>query len=114
MALPRKQSRLLVVAGQTFRWRLARRRVGSERRYFWPEHLYVQRARGAGQRLVVRFGYPVWHFVAGQRQYPTPGLVERIVRAALSAGWCPDQGGLAPFEMDGQAYLVPADSSTYG
>ena len=46
---------------------------------FWPESLYVQRAEGTGQLLLVRFNYEVWHRVGGKDQYPAPGLVRRIL-----------------------------------
>jgi len=69
MTLPRKGTRRIVVADRTYRWLLTRRAVGSERRHFWPRCLYVEQTQGPGQRLVVRFDYPVWHHVAGQAQY---------------------------------------------
>jgi hypothetical protein len=114
MGLRRKDSRRITVAGQTFRWLLTRREVGSERMLFWPRCLYVERAEGAGQRLVVRFDYPVWHQVAGQVEYPTPELVRRMIEAALAAGWQPALTGLPDLELDGQAFLPHAQRSSFG
>jgi len=111
MTLPRKGTRRIVVADRTYRWLLTRRAVGSERRHFWPRCLYVEQTQGPGQRLVVRFDYPVWHHVAGQAQYPTPGLVRRVIEAALAEGWQPTRPGLPDLEIDGRAFLPDAGRS---
>ena len=111
MTLPRKGTRRIVVADRTYRWLLTRRAVGSERRHFWPRCLYVEQTQGPGQRLVVRFDYPVWHHVAGQAQYPTPGLVRRVIEAALAEGWQPTRPGLPDLEIDGRAFQPDAGRS---
>ena len=103
MSLPRKSTRRIVVADRTYRWLLTRRPVGSERMHFWPVCLYVEHTEGSGQRLVVRFDYPVWHYVAGQ--------VRRVIEAALAEGWQPTRPGLADLEFDGRAFLPDADKS---
>src|SRR5262249_60189752 len=112
MGLPRKGCRPIIVVGVPYRWLLRCAAVCREM-LFWPEHLYIEQAERPGQRLAVRFGYPVWHLVGGQRQYPTPALVRRIIRDALAAGWQPARPGLPPFALDGHAYLLPAEQTGY-
>jgi hypothetical protein len=75
---------------------------------FWPLCLYVQQAEGSGQLLVVHFNYPVRHHVEGKVQYPTPGLVRRMIEAALSQGWQPSRRGLPSFQLDGRPFLPEA------
>ena len=105
MGLPRKGTRRIVVAGQTYRWRLTCLNMSWQESCFWPLCLYVQRTEGSGQLLVVHFNYPVSHQVEGKEQYPTPGLVRRMIEVALSQGWQPSRRGLPSFPFDGRPFL---------
>ena len=113
MALSRKGSRLITVNQVVYRWKLTRQTVHREM-LFWPEDLIILRAEGPRQKLVVHFGYPVWHRVGGVDLFPTPGLVRKAVEDALALGFQPGGRGLPPFVMDGGPFLPSAYDTTYG
>lgn len=83
-------------------------------RAFHPIRLEICGPIAGCQRLVVRFGYPVWNFVGGVAQHPSSELTRRIVSEALSAGWRPCTSDLPDLEVDGRRHLLPATESVFG
>jgi len=99
MALAKRTSRSITVAGVEYRWA-----VSPDSGYMW---LVVERAVEPGQRIEASFDY---HDVvgpdgrmAGQRRSVSPDVVRAVVLYALANGWHPDQGGLKPLRVDGEA-----------
>ncbi|MEM7248067.1 MAG: hypothetical protein AAF533_22230 [Acidobacteriota bacterium] len=79
MGLPTKNTRLIVVDGVEYRWRVS---IGSG----WM-NINVQVATGDGPRLRALTGGMDWNW--GDRRSITPAGVERLIRFALNDGWSP-------------------------
>src|SRR4051794_41149136 len=99
MALAKRGSRTICVDGIAYRWA-----VSPDSGCMW---LIVERARGPGQRVEASFDYhdvvePDGRIVR-QRRTLSPGVVRAVVLHALAKGWQPEQRGLAPLRMDGEA-----------
>jgi hypothetical protein len=99
MALAKRSSRTITVNGSEYRWA-----VSPDSGYMW---LVVELADGPGQRVEASFDYhdvvQADGRVTGQRRSVSPGVVRAVVLHALANGWRPDQGGLRPLRIDGEA-----------
>ncbi len=93
-----------MVSGVAYRWA-----VSPDSGHMW---LVVERADRAGQRVEASFDYhdEVWSDgrVSGHGRSVSPGVVRAIVLHALVNGWRPEQGGLRPFRVDGEAVRLVA------
>jgi hypothetical protein len=77
--------------------------------------LVAQAADGSGQRLEAYFNYHDVYEPAegrerraeGQRRSVSPGVVRRVILAALGRGWKPAARGLRPFRMQDADQVVP-------
>lgn len=78
MTLPRRGSRITVIDGETYRWV-----VSGIDAPIWTD-LIVERAEGRASRLMVGIRGAI---------VITPGLVARIVTAAVRGGWAPRERG---------------------
>ena len=107
MGLPKKGSRLITVDGVVYRW-LATHELDFSREdpLYWPVSLAVERAVEPGQRVLVSFRVPP------RREWVTPGVVRRIILAALERGWRPAARSLPPLEMtaDEEFFEQPPES----
>ena len=101
MAIPRKGSRTIGVGGERYRWVVTVHQHAL--------NLTVERADGAGQRLIavsephdeyVRDDQGAWRF-RGQLRSVTPGLVRQVILLALDRGWRPGECGLPPLRLYG-------------
>jgi len=99
MALAKRSSRTITVDGARYRWA-----VSPDSGYMW---LVVERADRPGQRLRACFAYHDFvqpdGLVTGQLRPVSPGVVRAVVLHALANGWRPEQRGLKPFQVDGEA-----------
>ena len=99
MALAKRSSRAITITGVQYRWA-----VSPDSGCLW---LVVERAGEPGQRLEASFEYR--DIVgpddrnAGQGRSVSPGVVRAVVLHALANGWHPEQRGLAPLRVDGEA-----------
>ena len=99
MSLAKRTSRTLSINGVRYRWA-----VSPDSGYLW---LVVEHAHRPGQRIEAKF---VYHDVvqpdgafSEQRRSVSPGVVRAVVEHALANGWQPEQGGLKPLRVDGEA-----------
>jgi hypothetical protein len=105
MAMPRKGSRKITIDGRSFRWRAWYADCWQDG-YCIPLRLVVELdAPPYGQRLRAAFRWDGSEIVCPDEQAVTPGVVRRIIEAALQRGWRPGERGLSPFELDGQPFL---------
>lgn len=96
MAIPKKGSRLIVVDGVQYRWRVRGRptyqqAIGS-RWYLAVEQVEAK----SGQVLVIRLpqDHPSGWMTKRENVVPVlPSDVEKYIRMGLQAGWHPDQPG---------------------
>lgn len=109
MALAKKGSRRITVDGVLYRWALS------------PDDgcmvLVAELAEGSGQRLEAFFQYHDLYEpaeagalrIVGQRRSVSPGVVRKVILAALAGGWQPAQRGLRSFRMQDADQVVPLD-----
>ena len=103
MALPKKGTRRIAVAGQRYRW------IVSPNDGFMT--LVVELADCPGQCLTAYFNYNDIYepagsgrlSIVGQRYSINPGLVRAVVESALVSGWLPSKSAAQPFRLDAVA-----------
>lgn len=104
MTIPQKGSRTINIDGIKYRWT-----VSPDSGYMW---LIVEQTEASGQRLEAYFEYHDVHEsggqtgrITGQRRSISPTIVRDIIVHALANGWKPQQRGLKPARLDGEAIL---------
>jgi hypothetical protein len=109
MALNRKGSRLIIVDGVTYRWRIRRKPSYMQGLCWTPLAYAVELADDRpGRTLVVTTGQPHpgnWLDVAAEPV--RPAHVAASIREAQAQGWEPAESG-SPFLLDQTAAFVPA------
>jgi uncharacterized protein (TIGR02996 family) len=111
MALAKRGSRRIIVAGVDYRWV-----VSADDGYMV---LVVELDDSPGQRLEAIFGYSDLDEPAeegnsrtgGQRRSLRPGVVCDVIRAALQRGWQPSRRGLPALRMHDADQLVPVNDT---
>lgn len=97
MAIPKKGSRLIVVDGVQYRWRVRGRPTYCQEMDWSPLYLAIENAESkSGQVIVISLpqNHPKRYRPAGEHVVPVlPSDVEKYIRMGLQAGWRPDQPG---------------------
>lgn len=100
MALTRKGSRLIVVDGDTYRWRIRHKPSYCQGNGWTPLTFAVEDATAPGTTLVVRTNQP---HPGNWMQLPTkpvlPSDVAYAIRTARAQGWSPRTNG-SPFLLE--------------
>ncbi|GAA4588144.1 hypothetical protein GCM10023194_39000 [Planotetraspora phitsanulokensis] len=100
MAMPKKGSRLITVAGTMFRWRIRHRPTYSEGNGWTPMSFSVELAAQPGSVLKITLPCARPDNWLGERAIAVrPILVAAAIRRALDEGWTPDLRGRA-FSLD--------------
>lgn len=107
MGIAKKGSRRITVNDVPYRWVLSPDDGTME--------LIVELADEPGQRLEAVFLYHDLYepngagnlSIVGQRRSVSPGVVRKIIIAALTRGWQPSQRGLRSFRMHDADQVVP-------
>ncbi|MFI8295069.1 hypothetical protein ACIGCZ_03870 [Streptomyces nigra] len=108
MALVRKGSRIIVVDGVAYRWRLRGRPTYFQGLAWSPCTFAVEHADTPGATLVVTTDQPHpsnWLDLEAEPVLPSP--VAAAVRLALREGWTPTKPG-SPFHLDQPAGFTPS------
>lgn len=110
MALSKANSRPIVFQGAAYRWA-----VSGDSGHMW---LVVERADAVGQRLELCFDYADrieprqdGSATLHQQRSITPGVVARVIEAALSRGWAPTARGRPPMRMDDANTITGSENS---
>ncbi|MFN0135737.1 MAG: hypothetical protein ACKVS9_06420 [Phycisphaerae bacterium] len=110
MSLSKGNSRPIVFQGAAYRWA-----VSGDSGCMW---LVVERADAVGQRLEVCFDYANrieprqdGSATLHQQRSITPGVVARVIEAALSRGWAPIAKGRAPMRIDDGNTIASSDTN---
>ncbi len=96
MGMPKKRSRILVVGGVRYRWRVSYDWYPWSKGYAAPARVVIESADRAGQRLVASFVGCRRDPTDSLREPFTPGFARRLVLAGLAKGWQPGRRGLPP------------------
>nr|WP_087924690.1 hypothetical protein [Streptomyces albireticuli] len=108
MALPRKGSRLIVVDGVTYRWKVRGRPTYDQGMCWSPLTYAVEHAESPGTTLVVGTDRPHPGNWTGEPTSPVlPSEVADTIRAARAEGWTPEVPG-TPRRLD-----LPYDGGPY-
>lgn len=100
MSLVRKGSRLIVVDGDTYRWRIRHKPSYSQGNGWTPLTFAVQDAATPGTILVVQPGQPHPGNWLGLPTTPVrPADVAKAIRIARVQGWAPRANG-SPFVLE--------------
>ncbi|MFE2288644.1 hypothetical protein ACFXDJ_31315 [Streptomyces sp. NPDC059443] len=106
MALVKKGSRLIIVDGTAYRWRLRGRPTYDQGLVHSPLTYAVEHAQTPGTTLVVTTNQPHpsnWFGTVGSPVLPAQ--VADSILTALTAGWTPENPG-SPFHLDQSAGFV--------
>ncbi|MEM6260793.1 MAG: hypothetical protein AAGI37_21300 [Planctomycetota bacterium] len=96
MTLPGKNSRLISIDGEVYRWA-----VSPDSGY---SYVIVEPASGQEQRVEAHIDDP---------EAPlTPALAREVIREALKCGWQPNASGLKPLWLNGQPLLERVEQKT--
>jgi hypothetical protein len=113
--MPKKDSRLLVVDGTSYRWRVVYDpwywRERGAALYETPVRVLIQAAEGDGPCLIARFSGGRGQAVEALREPFTPGLACKLIVAGLAKGWTPSLRGSRLVELD-QAEVTLAVAET--
>lgn len=112
MAMPKKNSRRIIVGGQVYRW------IVSPNDGFMT--LAAELAENPGQRVEAFFNYhdlyepheslgPGALRIVGQRRSITPAVARTVIEAAVARGWQPSERGRDAFRIPNAELLVPLD-----
>jgi hypothetical protein len=105
MTIPRKGTRLLSLAGQTYRWRAWYGHCWQDGHCI-PLRLVIGLSTShPGQTLRAMFRNGRSELWCLEDQAVTPGVVRRVIEAGLQRGWRPGESGLPLFELDGQPFI---------
>ena len=98
MAIRKTGSRRIVVDGIAYRWRIAPRPTPGEFDYAGPMIASIQLAEPPGQVLFVNCGLRDGNILGIPAAVVTPRRIADAIRAALAAGWQPQEPG-EPFRV---------------
>lgn len=96
MAIPKKGSRLIVVDGMAYRWRVRHKPTYSQANGWGGMAVAIERADAKGAALLVQM--PQMHpgnWMGAESKPVLPSDVERFIRYALSSGWRSSEQGEA-------------------
>ncbi len=98
MAIPKKGSRLIVVDGVQYRWRVRGRPTYGQEIFGAAWYLAIESVESKGQVMVVDLPqvHPDSLMITAAKDKIVPVLpsdVEKYIRMGLQAGWRPDQPG---------------------
>ena len=96
MAIPKKGSRLIVVDGMLYRWRVRRKPTYSQANAWVGIAVAIERANTKGAALLVQM--PQAHpgnWMGAESEPVLPSDMERFIRYALSSGWRSSEQGEA-------------------